>query len=134
MSNFRRVNDDFSVSPQVSEADIDAAAAAGFRTIVNNRPDGEEAGQPAAAALRARAEELGLKWVDAPVSAIGPEAGERMGQAMAQAQGPVLAFCRTGTRSISTWAMAEAAAGRRSRDELVELGREAGYDLSRLPL
>ncbi|HYE43513.1 MAG TPA: TIGR01244 family sulfur transferase [Caulobacteraceae bacterium] len=134
MAEFRRVHDDFCVSPQISEADLETAAAEGIRTVINNRPDGEEPGQPAAATLRARAEALGLSWIDAPVSAIGPGAVEAMEQALASAEAPVLAFCRSGTRSISTWALAEAAAGRRRRDELVELGAKAGYDLSRLPL
>jgi uncharacterized protein (TIGR01244 family) len=47
-----------------------------------------------------------------------------------QAQGPILAFCRSGTRSIVTWSLSQAVSGTRSRDELIALGRQAGYDLS----
>jgi uncharacterized protein (TIGR01244 family) len=49
---------------------------------------------------------------------------------MHEVEGPVLAFCRSGTRSIVTWSLAEATSGHRSRDELIGLGRQAGYDLT----
>ena len=139
MVDFREVAEGFWVAPQLAEADVAAAAERGVRTLINNRPDGEEPGQPTAAELRGWAEAHGLAYHDAPapspVSMPGLEgalAAQR--EVFATAERPVLAFCRTGTRSIMVWALDEAASGRRSRDELVALGAEAGYDLSRLPL
>jgi len=133
MTDFRRVTDQLSVSPQITVADVEAAAAQGFRTIVNNRPDGEEPTQPSSRDIEAAAAAAGLAYVHLPVRG-GPtpeqvEATERLFEA---AEGPVLAFCRSGTRSIVTWALAQAQADAYPRDELVELGREAGYDLAGL--
>ena len=59
-----------------------------------------------------------------------PEQVEIERQALAEAKGPVLAYCRSGTRSIVTWSIGEALADTRSRQELIELGANAGYDLS----
>lgn len=131
MTQFRRVTDQVSVSPQISVADVEAAARQGFRLIVNNRPDGEEPTQPSGHQIEAAATAAGLAYVHIPVRG-GPsrEQVETMRQVIAEADGPTLAFCRSGTRSIVTWAIGEAMSGGRPRDELVQLGREAGYDLS----
>ena len=107
-----------------------AAAAQGFRLVVNNRPDGEAPGQPASAAIEAAALAAGMDYLYAPV--VGgptPEQVRKVREAVAAANGPVLGFCRSGTRSIVTWARGEVEAGR-PRDELVAQGRNAGYDLS----
>jgi uncharacterized protein (TIGR01244 family) len=131
MADFRRVTDQISVSPQIGLADVAAAAQAGFRTIINNRPDGEEPGQPSGHEIEAAAREAGLAYYHIPVRG-GPTAEqvETTGKVLAQAQGPILAFCRSGTRSIVTWSLSQAVSGARSRDELIALGRQAGYDLS----
>ncbi|RAK57912.1 TIGR01244 family sulfur transferase [Phenylobacterium deserti] len=131
MADFRRVTDQLSVSPQIREQDLDEAAAQGFRTIINNRPDDEEPGQPSSSQMEAAAQARGLAYVHIPVRG-GPTAEQVEGvrRVMEQAQGPVLAFCRSGTRSIVTWAVGEAISGEREREELVRLGRDAGYDLS----
>ncbi|CAN7419609.1 TIGR01244 family sulfur transferase [Phenylobacterium sp. LjRoot225] len=131
MSQFRRVTDQVSVSPQITLADVDEAARQGFKLIVNNRPDGEEPGQPPSSAFQAAAAAAGLAYVHIPVSGgPTPQQVETQRQVIAEADGPVLAFCRSGTRSIVTWSLGEAQSGAHSRDELVQLGREAGYDLS----
>ena len=57
-----------------------------------------------------------------------------MGDLVADSKKPVLAFCRSGMRSISLWAMAESLAGRRVKEDLIERGEAAGYDLTRIPL
>ncbi len=131
MTDFRRVTDDLSVSPQISVAEVAEAARLGFRTIVNNRPDGEEPGQPSAAEIEAAAHAAGLAYAHLPIRG-GPTADQvAASQALfAEAEGPVLAFCRSGTRSIVTWSIAQAQAGERPRDELIQLGQGAGYDLS----
>jgi len=107
-----------------------ALAAAGFRAIVNNRPDGEEPGQPSAYEMRAAAEAAGLGYHDIPVAGgFSGDQVEAMAAALAEAGGPVLAFCKSGTRSTFLWALAEAASGR-SGVELIEKAAAAGYDLS----
>ncbi|HEX3889062.1 MAG TPA: TIGR01244 family sulfur transferase [Phenylobacterium sp.] len=131
MSDFRRVTDDFTTSPQISTADVAEAARQGFTAIVCNRPDGEDPGQPSAAEIRSAAEGHGLSFTHIPVrGAPGPAEVEAMRQAVEAADGPVLAYCRSGTRSITTWAIGQAMSGARERGELVSLGRGAGYDLS----
>jgi uncharacterized protein (TIGR01244 family) len=131
MTDFRRVTEDISVSPQISVEEVDAAAAQGFRTIVNNRPDGESPDQPPGSAIAAAAQAAGLAYVHIPVrGGPTPEQVETMARVLADEPKPALAFCRSGTRSIVTWALGQAASGARSREELVGLGRAAGYDLT----
>ncbi|MGH1557492.1 TIGR01244 family sulfur transferase [Caulobacter segnis] len=130
MSDFRRVTDSFSVSPQVTEADMAKAAAEGFVLVINNRPDGEDPGQPSSAAMEAAARAAGLDYLYAPVrGGPTPDQVEAVRAAVEAAGGPVLAFCRSGTRSIVTWSIGQAAAGE-DRETLVNQGLQAGYDLS----
>lgn len=131
MTDFRRVTDQLSVSPQISVADLAEAARLGFRTVINNRPDGEDPAQPASAEIEAAAKALGLAYVHIPVRG-GPtrEQVEAQRAFLAEADGPALAFCRSGTRSIVTWSLGQALSGARPRDELVKLGAAAGYDLA----
>ena len=132
MTDFRRVTDRLSVSPQITPADVALAKAQGFTTIVNNRPDGEAPDQPAAAEIEAAAKAAGLAYVHIPVRGMPtPEQVEETRAAILNSEGPVLAFCRTGTRCINTWSIGERLAGR-DRDELIGIGREAGYDLSQV--
>jgi uncharacterized protein (TIGR01244 family) len=131
MSDFRRVTDDFSTAPQISVADVAEAARLGFTTIINNRPDGEDPDAPQSADIAAAAKAAGLNYVHIPVrGGPGPAEVEAMKAAIDQAEGPVLAFCRSGTRSIVTWSIGQATSGAMSRGELTDLGRAAGYDLS----
>ena len=131
MTDFRRVTDDFSVSSQIELADVTAAAAQGFTLVINNRPDGEQPGQPSSAEVEAAAKAAGLDYVHIPVvGSPTPDQVEANRVAIAGAEGPVLAFCRSGTRSIVTWCIGQAISGKRGRVELTALGREAGYDLS----
>jgi uncharacterized protein (TIGR01244 family) len=133
MTDFRRVTDQLSVSPQITVEDIDEAARQGFRTIINNRPDGEDPTQPSSREMEAAAAAAGLAYFHIPVrGGPTPEQVETTERVLEQVQGPVLAFCRSGTRSIVTWALAQAQADAYPRDELVQLGRQAGYDLEGL--
>ena len=88
-------------------------AASGFKTIVANRPDGEGGvDQPRMGAIRAKAESLGLTFVALPFSgAPTPEVVERMSNILNEAPQPVLAYCRTGTRCITAWALTHAGQG-----------------------
>lgn len=131
MADIRTVTPDFAVAPQLAVSDLADAAKLGFALVLNNRPDGEEPGQPTNAAMKAAAEAAGLDYAYIPV--VGRANAEQIAavrEAIADAKGPVLAFCRSGTRSITTWALGEAERGGRSREDLVGLGRSAGYDLS----
>ncbi|MFV3129218.1 TIGR01244 family sulfur transferase [Niveispirillum sp. KHB5.9] len=123
--------DGLSVSPQVTEQDIRDAHIAGFRTIINNRPDGEEPGQlPSAEAARI-ARDLGLTYIYMP--ATGPTLDALsvdFGRALATVPGPVLAHCRSGTRCTILWALAEAKAGTLDGDAILRTAASAGYDLS----
>jgi len=131
MADIRQVTDDFAVAPQIAPEDLAEAAARGFTLVINNRPDGEAPGQPASAEMQAAAQAAGLDYLHIPVSGgPGPDQVEAVLNAVAEAKGPVLAFCRSGTRSIVTWSLGQAMSGARPRDELVRLGAAAGYDLS----
>jgi len=131
MSDFRRVTDSLSVSPQVTESDMARAAAEGFVLVINNRPDGEDPGQPSSATIEAAARAAGLDYVHIPVrGGPGPDQVEAVRAAVEAADGPVLAFCRSGTRSIVTWSIGQALSGETDRQTLVGQGAAAGYDLS----
>jgi sulfide:quinone oxidoreductase len=121
-----------SVSPQIAEADLGALAAQGFRAVINNRPNHEAEGQPASAALAAAAERVGLEYRHVPVvsGSITDDHVAAFAAALDEVKGPVLAFCRTGTRSTALWALAEA----RHLDPqaILSTAGEAGYDLAAL--
>ena len=131
MASIRRINDQVSVAPQIDPADVVEAARAGFTTIVNNRPDEEEAGQPEGDAIRAVAQTLGLAYHAIPITHAGFSATqvEAMRGALDDAAGPVLAYCRSGTRSANLWALAEASRGEDPAG-LIEQAADAGYDLN----
>jgi uncharacterized protein (TIGR01244 family) len=131
MTAFRRVTDSLSVSPQIGIDDLDRAAGEGFVLVINNRPDDEEPGQPSSAQVEAAARAAGLDYLHVPVrGGPTPDQVEAVRRAVEDAAGPVLAFCRSGTRSIVTWSLGQAAAGAADRATLVRQGAEAGYDLS----
>jgi len=131
MSAFKPVTSDFFVSSQISVEDVANAAAAGFRTIVNNRPEGEAGDQPSGAAIAAAAAAHGLTYHALPFSPGLPPPGVVSGMAalLNEAPGPVLAYCRSGTRSILAWAMAQALEGAFTPAEIVAKAAEAGYDI-----
>ena len=131
MTDFRRVTDQLSVAPQIGIDDLAAAAAQGFKMVINNRPDGEDPTQPSSAEIEAAAKAAGLAYVHIPVrGGPTPDQVEANHRAIETAEGPVLAFCRSGTRSIVTWSLGQFQADERSAQELVDLGAQAGYDLS----
>ena len=127
-----KVTDTFTVSPQLQPGDMSELANAGFRTVICNRPDGEEPGQPAVALMREAAEAAGMAFHHIPVSggAFPSDAIKTFSQVREGADGKVLAFCRTGTRSITLDALANIE--NLSADERIERAKRAGYDLSGL--
>lgn len=129
---FRTLDETIMVAGQIRPEDVAAAAGQGVRIVINNRPEGEEPGQPAGAEIEAAAAAAGLGYVAIPVdhSGFSVEQVDAMRAALAK-PGPALAFCRSGTRSTYLWALARGAAG----DEPAELKAKAGnagYDISPL--
>src|SRR5687768_7636806 len=120
------------LSPQIAEAELGVLAAQGFRSVINNRPDDEGEGQPASAALAAAAEGLGLAYRHIPVVSgqVTDADVTRFGEALGELQGPVLAFCRTGTRSTTLWALGEA--WHLDPAAILRTAAAAGYDLEAL--
>lgn len=133
MADIRTVTPDFAVAPQLLPEEIAAAAAQGFTLLINNRPDGEVEGQPTNAEMHAAAQAAGLDYSYVPVvGGPGPAQVEEVFALVHEAKGPVLAFCRSGTRSIVTWSKGQALHNLKSREELIALGANAGYDLSQV--
>jgi len=128
----KRINDDISVAGQIRPEDIPAIKAAGFVAIVNNRPDGEAPDQPAAEDMRKAAEAAGLAYHFIPLGrdGVSPDMVARTREALESAPGPVLCYCRTGTRSTTLWALSEA--GHKQPDEIISAAADAGYDVSHL--
>jgi sulfide:quinone oxidoreductase len=120
------------VSPQIAEADLGALAAQGFRAVINNRPDGEAEDQPGSAALAAAAGRVGLEYRHVPVVSgkITDDDVAKFARVLDEVKGPVLAFCRTGTRSTTLWALAEAR--HLDPEAILATAAEAGYDLAAL--
>ena len=130
---FRKLDDQVSVAGQITPDDVAEAARQGFVAIVNNRPDGEQPGQPGGDAIAAAAAAAGLAYDAIPVdhSGLREDQIEAMRAVLANAAGPLLAFCRSGTRSTYLWALARARLGDEA-DTLVAKAEAAGYDLSPL--
>lgn len=129
----RTVDSKISVAPQIDPAQMPDIAAAGFVAIVNNRPDGEEGAQPTGDAIRAAAEDHGLAYTAIPITHAGFSMPQvtAMIDALGAANGPVLAYCRSGTRSCNLWALARAAGGD-DADVVAAKAAQAGYDLGGL--
>lgn len=129
---FKALTASLSVSPQPGPEDIVQAAQDGFRAIIDNRPDGEEPGQISAAAMEELAQAQGLGFAHIPVvpGKIGATDVADMAAALAGFDGPVLAYCRTGMRSTTLWALTQV--GEVPADTLIETAKSAGYDLTAL--
>jgi sulfide:quinone oxidoreductase len=132
MESLKRLTPFIAVAPQLQPADMGTLAAAGFRCVINNRPDSEGEGQPLSAEMEAAAVASGLEYHHLPVipGQISDEQVSAFTTLLGEVRGPVLAFCRTGTRSTSLWALSEA----RHLDPqvILETAQGAGYDLSGL--
>ena len=128
--NMRKLSPRFFVSEQITTADLGVASAQGIKTVINNRPDNEAQGQPRSADLAAAAEELGMQFVNLPVVAgrLTDENIDQFERANRTLQGPILMYCRTGTRSTCLWALNEAKT--LDVDAVMATTAQAGYDLT----
>ena len=129
MADIRKISARVSVAPQICAGDVSQIAAAGYKTIMNNRPDGEGMDQTPSAVIEAEAKAHNLAYVYLPIvsSNITPQNIEDFGKVLSNAEGPILAYCRTGTRCTNMWALAEA--GNCGTDELLKQAAAAGYDI-----
>ncbi|SMX34349.1 TIGR01244 family sulfur transferase [Actibacterium lipolyticum] len=126
----RQITPDFAAAPQIAAADIAEAAAAGFKTILCNRPDDEVPGQPCFADIEAAAKEAGLEIRFLPLApgGLSMELINEFRDALDSSDGPVLAYCRSGTRSTTLWGLAQAC--KMAPDDILKAAAQGGYDLS----
>ena len=125
----RRLTAELSVAPQISAADMQAIASAGYRSVICNRPDGEGSDQPNYVELERSAAEcdLQMRYLPAESGKVTDEQGAAFGALMAELPKPVLAFCRTGMRSTTMWALSQA--GQLPLPQIIERSSKAGFDL-----
>ena len=121
---------DVAVSTQVLPADLKAVGDAGYRAIICNRPDGEGADQPTFEEVSKAAESLGLQAAYLPIVSgkVMDEDAAAFGRLLTELPGPVLAYCRTGTRSTTLWSLSQAS--ERSVPEILAAAKAAGYDMA----
>jgi uncharacterized protein (TIGR01244 family) len=128
----KRINDHVSVAPQIRPEDLASLKAMGFTAVVNNRPDGEAPDQPSSALMQDAAKAAGLDYYFIPLGrdGVSAEMVEQTRSVLEGSSGPVLCYCRSGTRSTTLWALSQA--GTMPADEIVDAAGRAGYDMSHL--
>ena len=129
--DFRAIDDGLSVSPQILPADIPALAQHGFRAIICTRPDGEAPDQPSFAEIREAAITAGLECRYLPVTMDKLDDADVSGftEALHSLQGPVLGYCRSGTRAALLWSLSQISQGA-DVAAVVKTTNGAGYNLS----
>ena len=128
--HFRQIVEGVYASPQIGLDDVELAKAMGVSLIVNNRPELESPDQTPGAEIEAAARAAGIAYVAIPVTHAGFSDTQvtAMVKALDGATGPVLAYCRSGTRSTLLWALAEASKGANPED-IAAAAAQAGYDV-----
>lgn len=126
----KKIDDDISVAAQLTLSDVVEAAKLGFRTIISNRPDGEEFGQLSTTDLEAVTKANGMEWVFFPVESgnITDTNADDFIKIYEQAEKPMLAFCRSGARCVVLWALSSA--HKASADTLISQARNAGFNIA----
>jgi sulfide:quinone oxidoreductase len=129
--NIKKVNECFAVTEQLNVGDVADLAAQGVKSLICNRPDGEVPGQPTYAEIAAAAQQhgLGIRHIPVVSGQVGPTDVLAFGAALAELPSPLVAYCRSGTRSINLWALAQGNNGVSSA-EILSAGTATGYDLS----
>jgi uncharacterized protein (TIGR01244 family) len=127
--DIRPISDKLSVSPQILPEDVSALKEQGFTSIICNRPDGEESGQPSFAQIKAAAAQAGMEAHTIPIGSSGASQADvaAFAEAVSIAPGPVLAYCRSGMRSTTLWALTQS--GHLPSQSIIATARDAGYDL-----
>lgn len=131
MSEFKQLSDTVFAAGQITPEDVARAEAQGITLIVNNRPDGEAPGQPTGETIEAAARAAGIDYLAIAIDSSGFDQTRiaAMQTALDNAEGKVLAYCRTGTRSTLLWALAEARGGR-DPAAIERAAQAAGYELA----
>ncbi|MWB77931.1 TIGR01244 family phosphatase [Pseudooceanicola sp. 216_PA32_1] len=131
--DIRQITPRYSVTPQITPEDVAAIKAAGFVRVICNRPDEENPAELQAGAIREVVEAAGLDFVVLPLThqTMTPENIALQKSAAGDADGPVLAYCASGTRCSVIWALGQATDGK-SSDEILAATAKAGYDLGQL--
>ncbi|WP_233402314.1 TIGR01244 family sulfur transferase [Marinomonas ostreistagni] len=125
------ITDSFYVSEQITVADIPALAKAGVAHLICNRPDLEAEGQPLSKDIQMAAEQNGMTFTFQPITpGQFSEASVAEFKASLPKQGKTLAFCRTGTRSLSLWVLSNPE--HKTRADLLQLSETAGYNMTAL--
>lgn len=129
--NTVKVSPKLTVASQPELAEFAEMAQEGYGLVINNRPDGEDSSQPGSAAEEQAAREAGMTYLHLPVGAAPlTEAEIRQFQdAIEDSEAPVLAHCRSGTRSLNLWAIGEVLDGRMKAEDLRPFGQHVGIDL-----
>jgi uncharacterized protein (TIGR01244 family) len=130
--DIRNLTATYAVSPQIDPSDLMALKAAGFTTVIDNRPDGEIPPHLQAGVMQTAAQALGLTFVANPVigGALTMDNVAAQKAAIAASDGPVFAYCASGNRSSVVWALAHA--GQMPVDDLVGIPAKFGYQLDHL--
>lgn len=130
----RPITPDYAVSPQITAADLPAIAAAGFTTVICNRPDSEIEADLQADVIGAAARAAGLRYEVLPLThdTLTPDNARLQREMVETSDGPVLAYCRSGTRCSVIWAIGQA--GLRPVDDILALALAAGYQLDNMRL
>jgi uncharacterized protein (TIGR01244 family) len=135
-ANRRRLVPGIDVGGQVTAADVAGLKAAGYQTLINMRPDGEGGTeQPLAASIEGAAADAGLNYayIPTPAANISDQVIDDLSRALANAEGPVLIYCRSGARVARAWALAEASRpGGLDREGIVGAVEQAGYKVDDL--
>lgn len=130
--NLKKLQDDFYVSEQITVEQVKALADQGFKTIICNRPDGENTDQPTFETIEQAAQAAGLacEWLPVTAPTLTNDSATAMGELVANSEKPVLAYCRTGTRCTVLWGLDQAMSKTMPVEEIEERASQAGYDLS----
>ncbi|RKF15678.1 TIGR01244 family phosphatase [Alginatibacterium sediminis] len=128
----KSIDQQLSVSAQILPSDIVELAQLGYGLVINNRPDGEAADQPSSQQIESACKEQGLDYVYLPLvpNQVTPQLVAQYAESLAGADTKVLAFCRTGNRSCTLWALGKA--GQLDTDQIINKGVELGYPLEGL--
>lgn len=131
MNDFRKLSETMLASPQIGPDDVAEAAKQGVKLIINNRPDGESPNEPQGPEIELAAKQNGISYLAIPITHAGfslPQV-DAMANAITAAEGKVLAYCRSGTRSTLLWSMACAKMGG-APQEIALAAQSAGYDVA----
>ncbi len=122
----------YAVSAQLRVVDVAEAAARGYKTIINNRPDGEGWGQPKSVDIEAETHAHGMAYYHVPIHHRGllPGQIEELARIQAEIDGPILAYCQAGLRAAMVWSLSQA--GKMEAEVIIRTAANAGFNVSNL--